>query len=140
MTDISRLAINSKELRTSPPDRGPGIETTERRILGRFLRGPIPWNWLTVAGKLPGRALHLAMVIWHLEGFQRTGTVKLKPSLCRELGMDRSASYRALKELEDSGLVSVTRKKGVAAVVTINAQSRQKVGQRVLPSSDLRKT
>jgi hypothetical protein len=119
MTGISGLAINGKDLLSDAQDHQPGVKTGERKIVGRFLRGPIPWTWLVEAGKLPGRALHLAMVIWHLEGFQRTGTVKLKPSLCRELGIDRHASYRALKELEHAGLVSVVHKRGAAAVVTL---------------------
>jgi len=125
MTDISRLAIDNKGLISDIQDRQAEVKTRERKVLDRFLRGPIPWTWLVEAARLPGRTLHLGMVIWHLEGFQQTGTVKLKPSLCRELGMDRHASYRALKELERAGLVSVTRKRGAAAMVTLTPQNRQ---------------
>lgn len=71
------------------------------------------------AAKLPSRTLHLGVAIWHLEGFQQTGAAKLKPSLCRELGMDRHTSCRTVKELECAGLVSVARKRGAAAVVTL---------------------
>lgn len=49
----------------------------------------------------------------------QTVTIKLRPEVCRELGLDRHASYRALNRLEAAGLVTVTRKRGSAAVVTI---------------------
>jgi len=127
MTDIARLAINSKELLSGTKDLPTGVKMMERKIVGRFLRGPIPWTWLVEAAKLPGRTLHLGIALWHLEGFQQTGTVKLKPSLCRELGMDRHASYRALRELERAGLILVVRKPGAAAMVTLILESAEKL-------------
>ncbi len=38
------------------------ISPTINYKLGLFLKGPIPMNWLECAGKLPGKALHVA--IW----------------------------------------------------------------------------
>jgi hypothetical protein len=32
----------------------------------KFLRGPIPWDWLSVASRLPGKALQVGLAIWHL--------------------------------------------------------------------------
>ena len=48
----------------------------------RFLKGPIPWRWLEVAARLPGRALAVALVLWHLIGLREAaaGTVRLSPS------------------------------------------------------------
>src|SRR6185437_10269505 len=92
---------------------------SRRRIKGRFLKGPVNWDWLATAASLPGRALHVAIAISYLNGFAQDGTVRLKPSVVRELGLDRHASYRALKQLEDAGLISVVRGRGKAAVITI---------------------
>jgi hypothetical protein len=61
---------------------------------------------------LPGRALHLAIAISYLNGFDESGTVKLRPRVSRELGMDRHAAYRALRQLENTGLLSVVRARG----------------------------
>lgn len=88
-------------------------------ISGKFLRGPIPWDWLTAAGQLPGRALHVGVAIWHLDGFERSGRVRLKPSTLRDLGVDRFSAYRGLKTLEDYKLISVIRRRGAAPLVTI---------------------
>ena len=32
----------------------------------KFLKGPIPWDWLTKAAQLPGHALHVALVLWRV--------------------------------------------------------------------------
>jgi hypothetical protein len=95
-----------------------------KRRKQKFLRGPVDWAWLTAAARLPGRALHLALVISYLDGFEKTGTVKLRPSVQRELGIDRHASYRALKLLEKAELISVKRGKGKAATVTIRSSTQ----------------
>jgi hypothetical protein len=86
---------------------------------GKFLKGPVDWKWLSAAARLPGRALHVALAIAYLDGFEEAGTVKLKPSVCTELGINRHAAYRALDHLEEAGLIKVQRKKGSAPVVTI---------------------
>lgn len=46
----------------------------------RFVRGPIPAEWLERAARLPGKALHAALAIRYLDGFRETGTVQLRPS------------------------------------------------------------
>ena len=85
----------------------------------RFLKGPIPWVWITRAADLPGRALHTAMALWFLSGVTRSETVKLSGRLLTELGVDRHAKYRALTALEGAGLVRVTRLPGQNPVVTL---------------------
>jgi len=79
----------------------------------------VDWDWLSAAACLPGRALHVAIAISYLNGFDQNGTIRLKPSVVRELGLDRHASYRALKQLENAGLASVVRGQGKAPLVTI---------------------
>lgn len=90
-------------------------------IQGKFLRGPVPLDWLLQAAKLPGRAFHVDVALWCLDGFNRTRTVQLKPSVIRELGMDRHASYRSLDKLEAAGLLSVVHKRGAAPMLTLHA-------------------
>jgi hypothetical protein len=86
----------------------------------RFLAGPVPWSWLTVASRLPGQALQVGIVIWHMVGLTRTRTVRIPPKLLRECGVGRHAGYRALKALEAVRLVEqVVRSRGQAAVVTV---------------------
>ncbi|MFH0975860.1 MAG: hypothetical protein V1874_08775 [Spirochaetota bacterium] len=86
----------------------------------RFLKGPIPWKWIIIAGGLPGKALHLAIHIWHIAGMN--GNAKVAINLSRigtEWGFDRSAASRALKVLESSELIAVHRLPGQKPRVTI---------------------
>jgi hypothetical protein len=119
MSDLARLAMDMPEVLSTQV----GQQATERpsstHVQGRFLRGPVPLDWLLQAANLPGRALHVGVALWHLDGFRQTRTVQLKPSVIREFGMDRHASYRALIELETAGLVSVIHKRGAAPMVTL---------------------
>jgi len=86
----------------------------------RFLKGPIPFPYLLKASNLPGRALHVFIAIWFLHGVTRKKTFNLNNSLLREFGVQRHAGYRALKELEKAGLISVVRCRGRNPQITIN--------------------
>lgn len=87
----------------------------------RFIRGPIPAEWIEQAARLPGKALHVAVMIRYLDGFESTGTVKLRPSVRNLYGMDRFSCIRGLDQLEAVGLISVQRKRGSSPVATIMA-------------------
>jgi hypothetical protein len=87
----------------------------------RFICGPIPARWIEQAAGLPGpgKALHVAVLIRYLDGFEKIGTVKLRPSVRNLYGMDRFSCKRGLDQLERAGLISVLRKRGSSPVVTI---------------------
>lgn len=117
MSDLSALQmIIPEEIIALTTQDAAGVP---RNIRGRFLRGPVPLDWLEQAAKLPGRALHAGVALWFLNGFQQAGTVKARPSVFRDFGLDRHASYRALHQLEKAGLVCLVRKKGAAPLVTL---------------------
>ena len=84
-----------------------------------FLKGPIPWRWLVLAGQLPGRALAVGVLLWHLVGIQNRGTVRLLPSKTRSLGLSPRAARRGLTALEGAGLVAVDRHRGRSPDVTV---------------------
>jgi len=103
--------VLSRERRHRVPRHGPGE---------RFLRGPIPLDWLIAAGRLPGRSLHVGMVVWFQAGRQRKGEVGFSARLPSELfGMDRSTATRALRDLESAGLVKITWAPGRAPRVRL---------------------
>jgi hypothetical protein len=91
----------------------------------KFLRGPIPLNWIINASKLPGMALHVGIALWHLAGFKNCKIVKLSGKLLRGMGVNRHASYRALKKMEDANLIAVKRHLGRNPVVTILEAPRE---------------
>ena len=113
--DIQRLRLASTSV---PSDRRkPRVPRHRRGEL--FLRGPIPWNWLVAAARLPGRALAVAIVLWFEAGVKGAAVVALSQKRLRDLGVKRHAGYRGLTSLEESGLVSVQRHPGRLSVVTL---------------------
>jgi hypothetical protein len=87
----------------------------------RFLKGPVPWDWLTRAAQLGGSALHVGLALWHLAGMIKANEIKLSGKVLMELGVSRYSGYRGLATLEVAGLVSVERHTGRQPVVTIYA-------------------
>lgn len=85
----------------------------------QFLWGPVPWLWLSAAGKLPGCALHVGLVLWWLAGVKKDRTVRWEPSAGKSLGLNRWVVYRGLAALERAKLVAVDRHNGRCPVVTI---------------------
>jgi hypothetical protein len=87
-----------------------------------FLRGPIPWRWLQAALRLPGKALHVAVLLWRQAGFNhnRHLTVKFSQAwAAKELQAHFTTVRRSLRDLAKAGLVEVSRRDGRALSVTI---------------------
>jgi hypothetical protein len=55
----------------------------------RFLKGPVPLAWLQAAARLPGRSLHVGMVLWYVAGLSGWVSVHLSNVLCLRFGLDR---------------------------------------------------
>ena len=85
----------------------------------RFLKGPIPLNWLTVATQLPGKTLAVAIVIWFKAGLTNTKTFPVCHDLLCDFGVSRHAGYRGLKRLESAGLIGIKRGVGRCPIVTL---------------------
>jgi DNA-binding transcriptional ArsR family regulator len=76
-------------------------------------------DWLALAGRLPGKSLHLATMLQSLARAQNTRQVELSNLVCQEFGLTRNAKYRALGWLEEANLVRVARKLGRSPLVKI---------------------
>ena len=85
----------------------------------KFLKGPIPWRWLTKVANLSGKTLHVGIALKLLVGLKKTNVVKMQSARLVELGVSRQCYSRALKELEDARLITVDRKPGQTPWVTI---------------------
>lgn len=89
------------------------------------------------AAVLPGKTLHVSVLLWFRAGCERNVTVRLTQSHCNLLGLSRHAVYRALKSLEEADLVSVSRYRGRCPIVTIDAAAlpaRQAAPTEVTPT------
>ncbi len=96
--------------KTKPPVHKPGE---------KFLKGPIPWKWIVLAARQPGKALHVAIALWFLSGMLKSGRIKLNNILSKTLGVTRYAKHRSLSSLEQAGLISVEQSRGKSPVVTL---------------------
>ncbi len=87
----------------------------------KFVRGPIPWNWLEAAAQQSPSSVGVGLVLWFLRGCKNSSVVKFSYKRAAELGVKRKSVYSALKFMEAAGLVSVKRSPGNCPVVTILA-------------------
>jgi DNA-binding transcriptional ArsR family regulator len=87
----------------------------------RFIRGPIPMEWMKLAAKCGHRAEAVALLLWYAAGIQRANPIKLSKGLLRELSVNPRTARRALDRFEQAGLVDVEFHRGRAPLVTLKA-------------------
>jgi hypothetical protein len=117
MIDPKRVQFERQPTSGSPSP--PRSKPPRLKSGGRFLRGPIPLDWLSRAAALPGRSLHVAIAVWFMAGLKKTAVVPVSNITGLQFGLDRNAKYRALEWLENASLISVERRAGRAPIVTI---------------------
>jgi DNA-binding MarR family transcriptional regulator len=102
------------------------LRVARTRHAGRFLKGPIPLNDITVASRLPGRALAVFLAIHHRVALTRNPEVTLPKRLLAELGVTRDGKARALHALEAAGLARVERQHGRSPKIRLTTQRQTK--------------
>jgi len=85
----------------------------------KFLKGPIPLNWISKAIQLSGSVWPVSTAIWYLVGLTHSPTVKLTQATLNLFGISRYSKYRALDELETAGLICVISKRGKNPLITV---------------------
>jgi hypothetical protein len=110
----------------SVPDRNVPAERVDtassagrrKRRADRFLKGPIPLNWIREHVQCP--ADRLLLVLRAHGDMRRSNEIKVTADVLRDAGIaDRKAAYRAMKKLEISGSLSVSRKPGRRPVIRL---------------------
>jgi hypothetical protein len=99
--------------RTSPPGSPNG------RRKGRFLRGPVPLDWLEVAAGCGGKSMAVAVLLWFRRGLTGSPEVNVGRSLRDRFAIPRTTFRRALASLERAGLVTVERHRGRSPRITL---------------------
>ena len=77
-----------------------------------FLKGPVPMDWLYIAGSLPGQCLQVGVVIWHEAGLADSRTIQFRPSKAAKFGMHRDTTRRALKRMQSAKLIKIHHNQG----------------------------
>lgn len=115
-----RIDIDELRLEASLSANAQGSTMPRKRRLAQpFLKGPVPWVWLTTAARLPGKALHVGVYLWRMVGMAGAVPHKLTMQDLEAFGVKYDAGYDALKRLEEAGLVTVVRHRGRKPIVTI---------------------
>ena len=86
----------------------------------KFLKGPIPLDWLSTAARLPGKTLHFALAMWFQAGISNRRKVTVGGKLCRQFGVGRKAASESVRRLENARLILVKRRDGCSPKLTIN--------------------
>jgi DNA-binding MarR family transcriptional regulator len=63
--------------------------------------------------------LEVGLCIWRLVGVMKKDTVRLATKEVEAMGVDRHAKSRAIRVLEQDGLIGVERKQGRFPIVTV---------------------
>ena len=111
-----------------PAERVDTASTRGRRKRGadRFLKGPTPLNWIREHVQCP--ADRLLLVFRAYGDMQHSSEIRVTADVLRDAGItDRKAAYRAIKRLEVSGSVLVSRKPGRRPVTRL-AQTHKSPG------------
>ena len=113
--DYTNLKRSSVPPFPNGPKRPPPHNTGER-----FLKGPIPWNWLCAAARCSGHAFHVGIFLWWLAGVKASANLIVDVSAVeRELDVGRHTVGRALDSLAAAGLVVAARHPGRKPRVTL---------------------
>jgi hypothetical protein len=117
MTAINLDQFRLQPGQTAPPK--PPRRPPRHRPGERFLKGPIPWPWLERSMTLPGKALHVGLILWREAGWRRNRTVRFCLHGNLPAGLTLWAARRGLRALETAGLVRIFRKPGHGLEVSL---------------------
>ena len=112
------------KLKTEPNSKN-SVRSSQRTKRG-FVKGPIPLDWMATAARLPGKALHVGVILWYLSGLKRTKErIPLSNIRVQRFGLRKDSKRRALEQLRRAGLISVDVRSGRSPVVTIHENLRE---------------
>jgi hypothetical protein len=97
----------------------PSLKIPRHQGNEKFLKGPIPLNWISQAIRLSGSVWPVATAIWYLVGLTNSPTIKLTKATLDLFGISRYSKYRALEALETAGLIRVIANMGKNPLITV---------------------
>ncbi len=89
------------------------------RRKGGFLRGPIPANWLSIAGKLPGKTFQVSIALWFAFGIEKRTRFRFTPKWYRWFDLSPHTLRKSLHRLQEAGLIRLEYRPGCSPIVTM---------------------
>ena len=84
-----------------------------------FIKGPIPYIWISKANALGGSTGVIATGLWFYVGLKKSKRFKIDHQLDKLSGVSRQTRQSALIKLERAGLIRLTNKAGNYPTVEI---------------------
>lgn len=114
--DLERLRVTGDAMPSMPKqsERPPRHKPGEK-----FLKGPIPWEWIVRAGQLPGSAMVVGLILWREAGLVNRRDVQFCLSKVDAFSKSVGAARYGLRSLKSAGLITVRHRPGRCLDVTI---------------------
>ena len=99
----------------------PKINSTAKKSVPKkhFIKGPIYLDWISPAAQLAGKAINVALAVHWLHGMNQGKPFKITQSALTKFNLSNDAYLDGLRKLEKAKLVSVDRKPGQRALITV---------------------
>jgi len=91
--------------------------TSPKASKGRFIKGPIPLEWIQKACAVG--AEKLALYLMYIKGLTGWSKIPLKPAEMERFGLSPKTRRVQLTKLEEAGLVKAEKAVGKKPVVTV---------------------
>ena len=111
---LESLRVKEQPSTTIPPSP---IKPKSKHQL--FIKGPIPYIWLSKANALGGSTGVIANGLWFYVGLKKSSRFKIDHHLDKFSGVSRQTRQSALIKLERAGLIRLTNKAGNYPTVEI---------------------
>src|SRR5262245_41650281 len=94
-----RLRLTSEQVEAAARSRKLRSQRKPRRLFGGDFVPAIPLEWTNTAGRLPGKALHVALAIWRQAALKKSMTTSLPNGPLAGYGVKERAKRAALLAL-----------------------------------------
>jgi len=84
-----------------------------------FLKGPVSFDWLRKAACLPGKSLHVAILIWFHYQLTKKTWFYLQTKFLKEFQISRRCLYSSLRALERAHLIETERNPGKKILIRV---------------------
>ena len=115
-------------LRGDPISDSLVFEASTRKSAKRFVAS-VPLPWIGAAIQLPGKCLHVAVVVWYYWKLTKKRPVALSHRRTKHFGIHHQTVRSALKRLEAAGLISVQQRGKQSPRVTVHENGGTDGGQ-----------
>jgi DNA-binding transcriptional ArsR family regulator len=122
----SCLRLDQARVRRSHSGPGPGRQPAP--IRDKFIAGPIDVSWVCQASCLGVKALLVGLALWHVKGLRRSNSFIFSNLMVEEWKIGPDAKHRALRKLEQAGLITVERQGKRSPRVTLVVGNTSKGG------------